>query len=71
VEFPAGFDEILLFSGGSHRNILTEEGRGKVKASVLEDRLTNASKPLQLYISLQVGSHCAYSVASPAHDASP
>ena len=38
--------------------------------SVPRDKLTNASKPLQLYISLHVGSHCAYS-ASPPHDASP
>jgi hypothetical protein len=36
VEHPAGLDEILQFSDGSHHSIVTEASKGKVKASVPE-----------------------------------
>ena len=35
---PAGLDENLRFSDGSHHNILTEARRDKVKASVLKEQ---------------------------------
>ena len=70
VEHPAGLDEILQFSDDSRHNILTVASRVRLRPAFSRDRLTNSSKPLQLYVSLQVGSHCAYSV-SPAHDSSP
>ena len=36
MEYPAGLDEVLQFSDGSHHSIVTEASKGEVKANVPE-----------------------------------